>query len=89
MDFCYDNAIGAQRNISHDFFPSIKSTRILTFINKVIINLLIYRTNLLSANANPDEKGCLPASKVIKESEKQFIVKNLLWSIVYSMTGIH
>jgi hypothetical protein len=51
-----------------------KSTRILTFIIKILINLQIYRTSLLciplTIDANPDEKGCITASKLIKKSEK-------------------
>jgi hypothetical protein len=53
-------------------FP--KSTLILTFMIKFIINLRIYRTTLLSTpltiDANPDEKECITAAKLIKESQK-------------------
>jgi hypothetical protein len=49
-----------------------KSTLILTFIIQFILNLKIHRTSLLytplTVDANPDEKECITASKLIKES---------------------
>ncbi len=46
VGFVFMLMLGPKEN-SHNFFSSIKSTLILTFIIKLIINLLIYRTKLL------------------------------------------
>ncbi len=59
---------------------SIKSTLILTFIIKLIINIQTYRTTLpytpLTIDANPGRKGCLTASKLIKNQRNRFIPKS-------------
>ncbi len=83
--FCF-NDIAKTKKKKHYFFSTTKSTLILTFIMKLIINLQIYRTlyKTPSTDANPNGKGCRPASK---ESDKHIYCKKLLWFqfIVYSM----
>jgi hypothetical protein len=51
------------------------------------INIYNQSTTPYYTDANPDEKRCLTASKLIKESEKHNNHKKLLWflCIVYSM----
>jgi hypothetical protein len=68
--FSYENV-----RITYHFFSS-KKYLILTFKIKFIINLQIYTTSLLCTPLTiltrilHDEKGCITASKLIKESEK-------------------
>ncbi len=64
VDFIFKIKImsGSMENFQHLFF-SIKKTLILTFIE---INLQIYSAHPLTTDANPDEKGCLTASKFRK-----------------------
>jgi hypothetical protein len=45
-------------------------------------NYYLFNPQPLTTDPNSDEKGCLTASKLIKESEKHNIDKKLLWFLV-------
>jgi hypothetical protein len=58
------------------------SAKVLSLYQFIIINLQIYRTTLHTtgySDVNYDGKGCLTASKLIKETYKHIFTEKLLW----------